>query len=77
MSNYLNEMTDVHRSDDPEVIRRDIEATRADLSRDVDALTEKVSPARWWSVGSTGQGRGRLGEGARYGFAGATLRRRS
>ncbi len=34
------------RSDDPEVIRRNIDATRADLSRDVDALTEKVSPAR-------------------------------
>ena len=38
MSNYLNETTDKFtRSDDPEVIRRDIEATRADLSRDVDA----------------------------------------
>ena len=47
MSNYQNETTDKStRSDDPEVIRRDIEATRADLSRDVDALTEKVSPAR-------------------------------
>jgi len=47
MSNYLNETTGQStRSDDPEVIRRDIEATRADLSRDVDALTEKVSPAR-------------------------------
>jgi uncharacterized protein DUF3618 len=48
MSNYLNETrTDVPTtSDDPEVIRRDIEATRADLSRDVDTLTEKVSPAR-------------------------------
>ncbi len=47
MSNDLNETTDQStRSDDPEVIRRDIEATRADLSRDVDALTEKVSPAR-------------------------------
>jgi gas vesicle protein len=48
MSNYLNDMgTDAAtRSDDPEVIRRDIEATRAELSRDVDALTEKVSPAR-------------------------------
>ena len=34
------------RSSDPEVIRREIDATRADLSRDVDALTEKVSPAR-------------------------------
>lgn len=47
MSSYPNETTDKStRSDDPEVIRRDIEATRADLSRDVDALTEKVSPAR-------------------------------
>jgi gas vesicle protein len=33
-------------SNTPEDIRRDIEATRSDLSRDVDALTEKVSPAR-------------------------------
>jgi hypothetical protein len=48
MSNHLNETrTDVPTtSDDPEAIRRDIEATRADLSRDVDTLTEKVSPAR-------------------------------
>ena len=48
MSNYLNESSaDVPtRSDDPEVIRRDIEVTRQDLSRDVDALTEKVSPGR-------------------------------
>lgn len=30
----------------PEDIRRDIEATRDELSRDVDALAEKVSPAR-------------------------------
>src|SRR5689334_2011475 len=45
MSNYLNESTTT-RSDDPEVIRRNIDATRADLSRDVDALTEKVSPGR-------------------------------
>jgi hypothetical protein len=34
------------RTDDPEVIRRNIDATRADLSRNVDALTEKVSPGR-------------------------------
>ena len=33
-------------SDDPEVIRRNIDSTRADLSRNVDALTEKVSPGR-------------------------------
>jgi hypothetical protein len=33
-------------SDDPEVIRRHIDSTRADLSRNVDALTEKVSPGR-------------------------------
>lgn len=48
MSNYLNETPpDVPtRPADPEVIRRDIEATRADLSRDVSALTEKVSPGR-------------------------------
>ena len=45
MSNYLDESTTT-RSDDPEVIRRNIDSTRADLSRDVDALTEKVSPGR-------------------------------
>lgn len=33
-------------SNNPEDIKRDIEATREDLSRNVDALTEKVSPAR-------------------------------
>jgi hypothetical protein len=33
-------------SNSPEEIRRDIEATRRELSRDVDAFTEKVSPAR-------------------------------
>lgn len=48
MSNYLNETrADVPtRSDDPEIIRRDIESTRTELSRNVDALTEKVSPSR-------------------------------
>jgi uncharacterized protein YjbJ (UPF0337 family) len=49
MSNYSNDITTggtTTRSDDPEVIRRDIESTRADLSRNVDALTEKVSPSR-------------------------------
>jgi hypothetical protein len=48
MSNYLNETTSDTpvRSDDPEVIRRDIDATRAGLSRDVDALTEKIRPGR-------------------------------
>lgn len=48
MSSYSNDMTNgttATRSDDPEVIRRDIEATRAGLSRDVDALHEKVSPS--------------------------------
>jgi hypothetical protein len=33
-------------SNNPEEIKRDIEATRDELSRDVDALSEKVSPAR-------------------------------
>ena|SRR5436190_8726741 len=48
MSNYLNETTGDTpvRRDDPEVIRRDIDVTRAGLSRDVDALTEKVRPGR-------------------------------
>jgi uncharacterized protein YjbJ (UPF0337 family) len=31
---------------DPEEIRREIESTRLELSADVDALTEKVSPSR-------------------------------
>ncbi len=49
MSTYSNDITTggtTTRSDDPEVIRRDIESTRADISRNVDALTEKVSPSR-------------------------------
>jgi uncharacterized protein YjbJ (UPF0337 family) len=49
MSTYSNDITTggtTTRSDDPEVIRRDIESTRADLSRNVDALTEKVTPSR-------------------------------
>jgi hypothetical protein len=49
MSTYSNDISTAGaatRSDDPEAIRRDIETTRADLSRDVDALTEKVSPGR-------------------------------
>jgi hypothetical protein len=33
-------------SNDPEVIRRQIEATQRELSYDVDALNEKVNPAR-------------------------------
>jgi hypothetical protein len=33
-------------SDDPEHIRREIERTQANLSTDVDALTEKVTPGR-------------------------------
>ncbi|SCX55339.1 Protein of unknown function [Klenkia marina] len=33
-------------SNDPDVIRQQIEATRADLGYDVDALNEKVNPAR-------------------------------
>jgi len=54
MSDYRNDdMRDdmqsgstVTRTDDPEVIRRNIDATRAGLGRNVDALTEKVSPGR-------------------------------
>ena len=34
----------VPTSDDPEVLRRQIEHTRAELSRDVDALGEAASP---------------------------------
>ncbi|BDZ46710.1 DUF3618 domain-containing protein [Naasia aerilata] len=33
-------------SDDPEVIRRNIEATRTELSSDVDALADKVTPSK-------------------------------
>jgi hypothetical protein len=33
-------------TNNPEDIKRDIEATRAELSRDVDLLSEKVSPSR-------------------------------
>ncbi|HEY4626217.1 MAG TPA: DUF3618 domain-containing protein, partial [Blastococcus sp.] len=33
-------------SSDPDVIRRQIEDTRRELSYDVDALNEKVNPAR-------------------------------
>jgi len=33
-------------AEDPEELKRDIEQTRRDVGRDVDALTEKVSPGR-------------------------------
>lgn len=33
-------------STDPDVIRRDIESTQQDLSTDIDALTDKISPRR-------------------------------
>lgn len=42
MSTYPNDPAPV--SDDPEVLRRQIEQTRAELSRDVDALGEAASP---------------------------------
>jgi len=32
--------------DDPDALRRDIDSTRQGLSRDVDALTEKVTPSK-------------------------------
>src|SRR4030095_7130686 len=37
---------DVVRSDDPDVIRNDIERTRRELGQDVDALADKVNPAK-------------------------------
>ena len=40
-------------SDDPERIRREIERTQANLGQNVDALTEKVTPARSSSAGWT------------------------
>ena len=48
MSNYTDPtgVNTAVTTDDPEVIRRSIDSTRADLSRNVDALTEKVSPGR-------------------------------
>jgi hypothetical protein len=48
MSNYTDPAgaSTAVSTDDPEVIRRHIDSTRADLSRNVDALTEKVSPGR-------------------------------
>src|SRR3954453_24091792 len=45
-------------SSDPDVIRRQIEETRRELSYDVDALNEKVNPARVMDRrGSAAQGR--------------------
>src|SRR4051794_41259125 len=45
-------------SSDPDVIRRQIEDTRRELSYDVDALNEKVNPARVMDRrGSPPQGR--------------------
>jgi ElaB/YqjD/DUF883 family membrane-anchored ribosome-binding protein len=37
---------DVVRSDDPDEIRSDIERTRRELGQDVDALADKVNPAK-------------------------------
>ena len=37
---------DVVRSDDPDVIRSDIERTRRELGQDVDALADKVNPGK-------------------------------
>lgn len=37
---------DVVRSDDPDVIRDDIERTRRELGQDVDALADKVNPGK-------------------------------
>src|SRR5689334_7812442 len=37
---------DVVRSDDPDVIRADIERTQRELGQDVDALADKVNPAK-------------------------------
>ena len=80
MSSYLNDPTGrtTTRSDDPEVIRRDIESTRADLSRNVDALTEKVSPAR--VVGrNVDQAKGAVGsvKEKRHGLGRRPLRQRA
>jgi hypothetical protein len=36
----------VTTASDPEEIRREIERTQANLSQDVDALTEKVIPSK-------------------------------
>jgi len=60
--------------EEPDRVRRDIEATRASLTRDVDLLAEKTSPRqvarrRWTAVrekvmGSTEQGRHAVGDTA-------------
>ena len=61
-----NEMTN-----DPDVIRADIERTRGDLSRDVNALGEAVSPGNVEAAGLQGRREGLWGsherEGARDG----------
>ncbi|MGL5818236.1 MAG: DUF3618 domain-containing protein [Phycicoccus sp.] len=44
MSTYPEDVTTT-RDDDPEAIRREIERTRGQLSRDVDTLTESVRPS--------------------------------
>jgi hypothetical protein len=51
----------VTTSSDPEQIRREIERTQAALSQDVDALTEKVTPARSSSAGWTARATPRHG----------------
>ncbi len=40
-------------AEDPEELKRNIEQTRRNVGRDVDALTEKVSPSRSSVDGST------------------------
>jgi gas vesicle protein len=60
--------------EEPDRVRRDIEATRASLTRDVDLLAEKTSPRqaarrRWTAVrervmGSADQGRHAVGDAA-------------
>jgi hypothetical protein len=47
-------------SNDPNVIRPEIESTRVELSSDVDALTDKVNPRRM-ATERVGRARGRLG----------------
>src|SRR5918997_802868 len=60
-------------SSDPDVIRRQIEDTRRELSYDVDALNEKVNPARVMDRrGDAPQGGGTPGKGKGMGTASPT-----
>ena len=71
MSTYPTDPTPM--SDDPKVLRRQIEQTRSDLSRDVDALGEAASPGnvarrQAEKVSDTVTGAGRMASQALGGY---------